>query len=55
MKKILDIKPKIILTILLSMLMLGSALANAHAAENNQDSDYFDICMNASLESLKLL
>ena len=44
MKKILNIKPKIILTILLSMLMLGSALANAHAAENNQDSGYFDIC-----------
>ncbi|UCF12497.1 MAG: hypothetical protein JSW06_10760 [Thermoplasmatales archaeon] len=42
MKKILDIKPKIILTVLLSMLMLGSVIATA--VGNNQDSDYFNIC-----------
>jgi len=40
MKKILDIKPKIILAVLLSMLMLGGVLANVHAGENNQDLDY---------------
>ncbi len=49
MKKILDIKSKTIITILLSMLMLGGVIANVHAGENNQDLDYgkigyFDIC-----------